>query len=438
MIRIAAIGSEQATGLMKACAEEMADLEVMPFVYQHPSESIGLVDRIIGCDVILFAGPLPYFLSKSKLGRRLPAVYMPSDDYTLMATLFHCMVHYPDASRLSIDLYTEKAAFRVANEIGLDPSSWHLMESGKKISEGLGSFDPEQIFQFHKTLHEQGKADLALTSVDFVHDLLKKEGIPSLPLIVPEKAVADTLLRAKTLGELAISKQAEMAIGLIVFNTSESLDGNFANLYADAAHVLQERLSELARQSEMSIRLIGMDQFILYGTRGSVEQLTDPRILNPFFNQLNAFRMTASIGLGFGVTAKEAETNAQCALQQAKKDSGRDTVYVATGEKEVTGPINADGQSRTFLLKTQDDLILKIAEKTSSSVSTVSKLLHFSKARHSAGFTAADLSEYLGTSRRSTERLVKKFIDQGFAEKVGEEQPYQQGRPRAVYRLAIR
>ncbi|MDD1368253.1 hypothetical protein PTB13_09285, partial [Bacillus sp. MHSD17] len=49
----------------------------------------------------------------------------------------------------------------------------------------------------------------------------------------------------------------------------------------------------------------------------------------------------------------------------------------------------------------------------------------------------SDLSEYLQVTRRSTERLLKKLVDYGYAHICGEEMPYQQGRPRAIYELNL-
>ncbi|WP_419392926.1 helix-turn-helix domain-containing protein [Cytobacillus praedii] len=81
--------------------------------------------------------------------------------------------------------------------------------------------------------------------------------------------------------------------------------------------------------------------------------------------------------------------------------------------------------------------MLQIAQKAKLSPANLSKLIQFGKERQSHHFTAADLSEYLQVTRRTTERIIKKLADHGYISTVGEEMTYQQGRPRAVYILNL-
>lgn len=59
------------------------------------------------------------------------------------------------------------------------------------------------------------------------------------------------------------------------------------------------------------------------------------------------------------------------------------------------------------------------------SPATLSKIIQFSKSRQSLQFTAADLSDYMQVTRRSTERILKKLVNPGLVKIVGEEMTYQ-------------
>ncbi len=49
-------------------------------------------------------------------------------------------------------------------------------------------------------------------------------------------------------------------------------------------------------------------------------------------------------------------------------------------------------------------------------------------------FSAAELAEYMNLSRRSAERIISRLIDNNYLLFIGEEHPYNQGRPRKVYK----
>jgi predicted transcriptional regulator len=76
-----------------------------------------------------------------------------------------------------------------------------------------------------------------------------------------------------------------------------------------------------------------------------------------------------------------------------------------------------------------------MAKLTKLSPLNISKLINFSHERQSAQFTSQNLSEYLQVTRRTTERIIKKLVDNGYAKIVGEEMTHQQGRPRTIYEL---
>ena len=76
-----------------------------------------------------------------------------------------------------------------------------------------------------------------------------------------------------------------------------------------------------------------------------------------------------------------------------------------------------------------------MAKLTSLSPLNISKIINFSNERQSAQFTSQNLSEYLQVTRRTTERIIKKLVDNGYVKIVGEEMTHQQGRPRKIYQL---
>ncbi|RAT98437.1 HTH domain-containing protein [Brevibacillus sp. Leaf182] len=432
-ITIAVISSEEFLPRILKHTQSIDYIQLTSYTYQNPKESAALLDQIHDCDVLLFAGPLPYFFAKEKVEqKKLPAVYIPIDEYTISLSLFHTLLNVPGGlDRISIDL--PKAAYieKVAEELGITSTPWYVKDYSEIIEEGGTRFDVEEIIQFHKERWEQKKSHFALTGVDYVYRRLREMNIPSVSLVSPDKNIRDAVNQAVAYGQLKISKNSQIAVGIVAIQQNDGPP--VETQWQDATIILLQELLELVKETDASIQKWGLDQFIIYGTRGSIEQMIESgKIMQVLGNVDLLAKVTIVIGFGFGLTAKEAEANARIAIYHAQKTK-ESSAYLVTDEKEVIGPLNTE--SKTFRLKSENKEVLEIAEKTGASVATITKIMQFVKLRRDNRFTASDLAEYLQISRRSSERTLKKLIEHQVVEVVGEEQPYQQGRPRAVYRL---
>lgn len=432
-ITIAVISSEPFLPRITKHIHSNDHIQLTTYTYQNPKESAALLDDIHDCDVLLFAGPLPYFFAKEKVEqKKLPAVYIPLDEYTISLSLFHTMLHVPGGlDHISIDMPKAEYIQKVAEELDLASTTWHVKDYSEIIEEGGTRFDVEEIIQFHKERWEQKQSHFALTGVDYVYSRLRELNIPAASLISPDKNIRDAVNQAVAYGRLKISKNSQIAVGIAAIHPLDAppLDTQ----WQDATIVLMQELLELVKETDASIQKLGLDQFIIYGTRGSIEQMIQYGKITQVLGNVDMFaKVTVTIGFGFGLTAKEAEANARIAIYHARK-TNESSAYLVTDEKEVIGPLNTEWKS--FQLKSENKEVLEIAEKTGTSVATITKLIQYVKLRRDNRFTATDLADYLQISRRSSERTLKKLIEHQVVEVVGEEQPYQQGRPRAVYRL---
>ncbi|MFP3387682.1 transcriptional regulator [Brevibacillus sp. SIMBA_040] len=434
LIRLAVITPEDFAPLITECAEEFTNILYTTYYYGNPMECDQLMEQIQDCDVLLFAGPLPYyfFANRATSQKKIPAVYIPSDEYTLTLNLGHILLNREEGLKsLSVDIPKLAYLQQAVDEWQLDATGWSVRDYSQ-IIDGVGTkFDPDELISFHRENYESGRSNLVLTSVDYVYVQLRDAGIPCVNLIVPKKSIRETVAKAAHLGQLMISENAQIAVGLAAINQVAGDTGT--GIKPDAGIMLQQMLLELGKETDASIQQLGLDQFIIYGTRGSIEQMTSDFTHMPAMgNMEQLFNVTISMGFGFGLTAKEAEANARIGLFHARKQPAS-SAFLVTNVKEVIGPLDAN--SRAFHLKSDNRDILHVADQTGLSVATITKLSSFINLRRDNRFTATDLAEYLQFSRRSAERMLKKLMEKGFVETVGEEQPYQQGRPRAVYRI---
>ncbi|MDQ0889806.1 hypothetical protein QFZ81_004894 [Paenibacillus sp. V4I9] len=438
-IRIAAFGSEKLIHQVLQYEKQFKNIQIIPYIYSKPEESAELVKYAKTCDVLFFTGLIPYIISKEEIkNKNLPAVFIPFNEYSVILSFYY--VRYglnQNSDRLSIDLPFSKHAYKVFEELEIDTESIYVTDF-QQVQSGM-RFDMDKLVEFHYNLWEQKKVDYVLTSVSSVYSKLLHLGVNVYRMLFPEKNIKSAIRNAVAQGELLVSKNSQVAVGLV--SIDRFTDSNVSDMDSTSQEIvlkLHQILIAYFKKINASIQYLGQDRFLIYGTRGSVNYITNNgakiHVLDEIREKLN---ITVSIGFGFGLTVNDAEQNAQIALFHAKKSTGQ--AYVVTNEKEVIGPLGDEPQDKlqSYSLRSEDKNILSIAEKTGISVANLSKIIGFLEIRGTDGFTSGDLSDFLQVGRRSAERILKKLTDNDFARIIGEEQPYQKGRPRSIYNITF-
>lgn len=416
MIKIAVVGSKEFMETLLPIAHKLEEIEIDPYIYLHPAESSELLTRLKPCDFIFFSGALPYYMAKEiREQLRIPSTYLQQDETTVVSSILSVMYHQRiQPHKISIDLVDRSFITNVFHDIGIKESPQvfdyeNMLWSKEEIN---------RVTDFHIAKYQSGEAHLALTSIHAVYDELQKIGIPSERMIDPKQSIIHGLKDAKIKAELAKSHSA--TVGACMISSLELREG------------LLEQLDAISKALHGSFKKVDEMTFILYTTRGDIESIIKTNMINTLFANIED---TIAIGFGYGKTVKEAEQNAKIAQSFAKNNPIDHCFYILTSDKELFGPFPKE--QRVQSLKNENPELMKIAKETKLSPANLSKIIQFSQSHPSLKFTAADLSEYLQVTRRSTERLLKKLVDYGYAHICGEEMPYQQGRPRAIYELNL-
>ncbi|WP_197029265.1 MarR family transcriptional regulator [Alicyclobacillus macrosporangiidus] len=433
MIRIAVVGSKKMVEQV-SFLNTNTRVQIDSYVYETPEQSAELVHEALSSHAILFTGPVPYYFARPILeNAATPAEYVAFDEFAFLLTIQHMRevlgVH---TQRLSIDIPRKQVVYNVFDEIGVESTGVFVKEhETAKVSE-QHRFDDEWV-AFHETLWRSNKTEFALTSVQSVYEKLYRLGVPCLRLIIPKKNIVDALQRAIAKAELVISQFSQIAVGIITVHAANESGGDADRKLHENVH---ERLLAFCRRMNASVTQTKPGNFVVYGTKGGIQQITRHYTTVPLLNDLWEWTdVVVRVGFGFGITAKEAEEHARIALYHSEQEN-RHSAYIVTEDKKVIGPIGQNA-TRTFQLQSQNEQILSIARHANISVSSVTKIMDFIALRNNHVFTASDLAQYLQLSKRSAERVLKKLVERGYAEVCGEEQPYQRGRPRSVYRLLV-
>ncbi|ARK32281.1 hypothetical protein BkAM31D_21820 [Halalkalibacter krulwichiae] len=355
-------------------------------------------------------------------------MYQSFNEHALTLSLFWIQQHHQlPLERISIDLADRSYLANVLNDLQITVKPLHVIDYPMILEKRVEQFDLDEIEAFHTSLQNQGSTRLALTSVHAIYDRLTAKGIPCLKMLEPQKSIIDCLKEAKTIVQLEKRNRAQIAAGLVKI---ESLN-DVSKSRSKQVGAIKDQLVQFAKTIQASIQ-IEEDNLKLFGTKGSIADATRQFQSFPVFT---GEATKIQIGFGFGRTVKEAENHAEMALTYAKEAPYQQSVFIMTEEKRVIGPLNEDKKEHNTKTENEERQIL--AKTLQISTANVNKIIQFVNQRETSSFTSNDLADYLGVSRRTAERLLKKFATHGYLTTVGEEMPYTKGRPRAIFELKL-
>lgn len=400
--RIAVLGSENFINRLKLFEQEIPSIRLDYYQYHTPKEARTLLKNIKPCDAVFFSGSLPYLYAKQEREMLPVPSYYLKQDGTSVATTLLATCRTP-IQQISMDLIEPTLVESVLQDINQTDSVPFL----KQIDP---AFSLEEVVFFHINLQRTGKTKLAITSVHAVHEVLVQRGVPVVRMIDPKNSILKSIEETKTLALLAKSEAAKIAVCSISLTEQD--------LHTTAT------LKSIADSIDASLVKTDDLLYLLFTTQGKVQQALESNKVNGW---LKFFSTPIRIAFGYGTTAIEASENAKGALAHATEN----TVFLMNEKKQLTSPLF---QEETKInLRTSNPRLLVLAKETTLSPANLSKIMEFSRLHHSVAFTAHDLEIFLKVSRRTTERILKKLLNHGYASIVGEEMTYQQGRPRAIY-----
>lgn len=405
VIRIAVLGSANFIDRIKEFEDELFSTRLDYYIYQSPVDATEIVKNIKPCDVVFFSGSLPYIFAKEAVEKLpIPTHYLKQDETVITTTLLSVYFsHHIPIEQLSIDLIEPQLIQNVLEDIGQPEQYPHML----KIDP---TFKLEEVTNFHARLYHSGKTALAITSIHAVFHALQDKNVPVIRMLDSKNNILKGLEEAKSLALLVKSESAKIAIGFIQSNHEIS----------------EEILKKIAATIQANHIQTDNHLYTFISTQGNVQIALESNTMDNWFDLVS---FPIKMAFGYGKTVIEATQNAKDALPYAAENSA----YLINDHKELLGPY--PNRQQQVQLKTNNPKLVQIAKNTKLSPANLSKIIQFSRSHSSVEFTAYDLEVYLQVSRRTTERLLKKLVDHGYARVVGEEMTYQQGRPRSIYEL---
>ncbi|MGM0793042.1 MAG: hypothetical protein ACQEUD_23420 [Bacillota bacterium] len=433
-ITLGVIGPEDSVRHIMDSAESFSDLRLVPFYYG----SLEDIDGIIGenqqrIDQWFFSGQVPYTYALSKeLICEENSFYPPLYGASLLGKV--------------LESYLDKE--RVIKSISLDTIQEEELETTKRYfslqsleihSFSYPDFRPvEELAEFHIKLYREGRTEAAFTCLRGVYDYLKEMDIPCYRVYPSHLSIQFALKILKERGHSSWYQRSQMALLGIELIQPDN-EGEFFHSY-ERKHkelAMKKLLIELAEHVNGSYVQIGDGLYFIYTTRGEVEIKLDKKDLYDLIETVYAqthFRLR--IGLGYGITALQAEENVQNALRSARQKAKPAIVLV--DENEELTEFQPSGDSVTYHSKKWSDKewadTLKKANISPVALSKIQTLSNFYKKTE---VNSREVAGWLESTERNARRILSEMETIGLAESKSVQTGQSKGRPRKVYKLLL-
>ncbi|MED4750600.1 transcriptional regulator [Brevibacillus choshinensis] len=430
-IKVAFIGPYDLVEEVIDVAISFPTITLLPFGYKDVEETIRLVGQCKSeVDVLLFAGPIPYQLAREEVEEGKPMIYLPHNGTSLYRVFFQLLRedrYKDDRLRFSIDILRKEDIEGRLEELDIRIEKMYVKEFqiGQKT---------DDMMQFHYQLWMNQQVDAVLTCMNSVYKQLVQLGVPCYRIIPTKTAIQECLQRAELEGKSVHLSDKQLAIVIISVDSFAQKSGTSEYELQRKKLAVQQILIDYCEETQALMNWSDRDEITFVTTRGVIERTTLNFSHYPLLDQIvNQLNLTASIGIGLGRTANEAEIKAREALQKARVGGGR-SCYIVMQDGDVLGLL---GNERVigYSVRSDDPQRLQFARKTGLSVGTVNRLISYCQGHGSSKVTAAELATGFGITIRSARRILSRLEQSDLANIVGEEQPVSRGRPRQLYQL---
>jgi hypothetical protein len=429
-IRLGVVGPQDSINLVENAAKDFHKIEIVPFAYKKIEET---KQMILGnkayVDQWFFSGQAPYYFAVNNgLILEEEGSYVPLNGNSLYKTLLEAQVNERKLlEKISLDTIQE-------DEIKAIQHSIHTL----KVSTFpyTGYMPADDIVRFHVDLYKKGEIDVAVTCIQAVFARLKELKIPCYRVTPDVPSIQLMLQFLKERGESAWYKKAQTAIlGIEVFHPSEIQQEQFYSYKMKRQDIeLQRLLLDYAEAIRGSFVQIGDGHFFIYSTRGEVElHLHDNSLLKLMEDAKLHSKLHVRIGLGYGLTALEAEQNVRLAFQYARKQD-LPVIILVNEDKQVVEKSSAletisyNGRVWGDEWETR----LKNASISPAVVSKIQSLAHYYKKTQ---ITSQELAVWLKGTERNARRILSEMDRLELVKVSGEEQSGNRGRPKKIYKF---
>ncbi len=430
--------AESLISVRKAVQNTFDSIELYPIEFNSDEdiENVILqVQKIIPlCDGLLFTGIDPYKLISTKINIDLPMRYIAFTGPHLIKSLLKSVCNgMKTIFSISIDTLSYSTVVRSYESIGIDVEK--LQISIINIQSNSDHYI-KKIEEEHTRNFEEGRCALCVTTITSVYNSLKEKGFPTT-LITPDEETY--LYEIKSIiAKDEIKKSSQNSIVTILFEFKEK-DNFYISNETQMSEIMEisklmEYIAIFSQKLNGALFHISQYQYVICCSGKDLEIETDNYKRFDLLDTIKSNTMhIASIGIGYGSTLELSKKNATIAIRKSKTEN-RNVAYVAYGADKLIGPISNNALN-TSVPEIFEKRLVAIATNTHLSINTIYKIDCIVRQSDTKRFTSKELSEKLGVSLRTTNRILSALNDNGYITYVGKSIISQKGRPTSFIKI---
>lgn len=434
-MKVAVIGPHDLVDAVLHIGSLFSELSMLPAPYRHERETLEVIGRVRDqADILLFTGPIPYQIALAA-SPDIPMVHVYYSGTALYKVLFDFyrqqILSFDEGLPISVDVLQRNEIEEPLREIGLPIGDLFI----KPYESGMSH---EEFVAFHNDLWRAGKVAVTVTCVTSVYHRLIALGVPVFRVVPTQSAIRDCLNCALLEGKSLRYSSTQIAVGIMNIDNFQEVAKEASSEYDIQRKkiILQQILIDFGEETQSLIKWSDSDEVSFITTRGIIEQVTRKYQDAPLLLEvMERLQWNASIGIGMGRTANEAEGKAREALLKAKAGGGG-KCFLIMQDGLVYGPMGSE-LTLEYSARSENPELIALAKKVGLSVGTINKLISLCRRLGTSTITASQLAEGFGITLRSARRIMAALEKYEIATIVGEEQPAGRGRPRQIYSLNL-
>lgn len=416
---------DSCNSIMDVMNRSFTDISVNIYEVSQTEEAYLLINKAEKeCDGIILTGMGVYYKVIEKVEINKPHMYVPFYTSSIMKAFWMLKEEFPDCTKVSIDVVREDALLDVLDEFKLkDNLEIDLMEYNHLIPE-------KSYLDFHKKKQEDNPDCVSIIALGWVYEELKNMGYNVVRMYPTKSTIRTTINNLISKINQDIAKESSLAIQVLKIRHEENIS-QYRKLEINS--LVENKLSGYIKEIQGSIFTLSWDRYIIYSTRGAVENLDNLSVLKNIMKFLEKENIIIFSGIGLGKTSRECELNARKALN-ASIQMNKSSIFKVDGEK-IKGPLLTNRNLEYSYIVNSD--MIEISETTGVNVHHLEMIKSMNDKYNINEFTSDLLAEYLDVSVRTANRIINKLTESNFAKEVGQEVNKSVGRPKKIIKVTL-
>lgn len=437
MIKIAIVGHENTINIIDRLLKKNFDHIITSHIsinyMNHINTSIAYVkDQLDEFDGIIFTDKLIYDIMNQNIHSQKPWVYLRNDESQLQRILLKASLKYNmDIKNISIDSYDIDTVTTIYSDFGFNEDEFTLYTTSINL---MSDHIFKTLYDFHKNQHRISQTT-AITGISYVHKMLVENSVPSMLLTPNETSIVKmlhNLLEKIKIAEMITSQIVVISLEMDLRNDYDLINENEYAIMLERTKITEE-IYKFAQSIQAAV-VENEKSYLLFTTKAILEYATNNLRELPILNDVKKkTKQSLSVGIGFGVTAREAKSNSIIGKNKAIKMGGNQC-FIVYKKNQMDKLKPSDKFSE---VSTNESNFKEISELSGISVNNIYQIKCIMDMYKKDVFTSLELSKEFGNSLRSMNRIIEKLEIAGYVEVIGKRVIGKAGRPSRVLKFLI-